>query len=175
MAAGINSQGEIITKGGYGYILGDEGSGYRIGLDGIREAVRSLDGTGESTLLGEYLLDFAGVKAKEELVDSFYSPEKDRKTLASFSRFVSLAAEKGDSVALGILKNQAELLSLTAKALLRDMPPKPHVFLYGGVFQHCEIFRNHFISLMEDSAGTCALTENEPVYGACIAARELAV
>ena len=175
MAAGISCQGEIITKGGYGYILGDEGSGYRIGLDGIREAVRSLDGTGEHSLLGEYLLDFAGVKSKEELVDSFYSPEKDRKTLASFSRFVSLAAEKGDSAALGILKNQAERLSETVNALVGEMPEKPYVALFGGVFQHSEIFRNHFISLMEDSAGTCALTENEPVYGACIAARELAV
>lgn len=172
MAAGRSAQGEIITKGGYGYILGDEGSGYRIALDGIREAVRSLDGTGESTLLGEYLLEFSEVKAKEELVDKFYSPEKDRKALASFSRAVALAAEKGDAAALGILRNQAELLSYTARALIKEMPPRPYVFLYGGVFQHCEIFRNHFISLMGDSVAFCALTEKEPVYGACIAARE---
>ena len=39
MAAGKNADGEIITKGGYGYILGDEGSGYRIALDGIHRRV----------------------------------------------------------------------------------------------------------------------------------------
>ncbi len=172
MAAGKNARGEIITKGGYGYILGDEGSGYRIALDGIHAAVRGLDGTGERTLLGEYLLEFSEVKAKEELVDKFYSPEKDRKAIASFSRYVSLAAEKGDATALGILRNQAELLSYTARALIKEMPPKPDVFLYGGVFQHCENFRNHFISLMGDSVASCTLTEKEPVFGACIAARE---
>lgn len=173
MAAGKNADGEIITKGGYGYILGDEGSGYRIALDGIHAAVRSLDGTGEASLLGEMLLDFTGVKVKEELVDAFYSPEKDRKAIAAFSVSVSLAAEKGDEAALYILRNQAELLSLTAKALVAEMPEKPYAFLYGGVFQHSEIFRNHFSSLMGDCVSSCELTAREPVYGACIAAREL--
>lgn len=172
MAAGKNTKGEIITKGGYGYILGDEGSGYRIALDGIRAAVRSLDGTGEYTLLGDMLLEFSGVKVKDELVDAFYSPEKDRKAIAAFSRSVSLAAEKGDKTALGILYNQAELLSKTAKALLDAMAEKPYVFLYGGVFQHSEIFRKHFSSLMKDVCEFCELMEREPVFGACIAARE---
>lgn len=173
MAAGFSEKGEIITKGGYGYILGDEGSGYRIALDGIREAVRSLDKTGNETLLGDMLLEFSGVKTKEELVDVFYSPEKDRKAIAAFSEKVSLAAEKGDKTAMQILYNQAEELSLTAKSLLAEMPEKPYVFLYGGVFQHCEIFRSRFVSLMGDFVSFCGLTAREPVYGACIAAKEL--
>ena len=113
------------------------------------------------------------VKSKEELVDAFYSPEKDRKSIAAFSVSVSLAAEKGDEAALYILRNQAELLSFTAKALVAEMPEKPYAFLYGGVFQHSEIFRNHFSSLMGDCVSSCELTAREPVYGACIAAREL--
>ncbi len=175
MAAGKNARGEIITRGGYGYILGDEGSGYRIALDGIREAVRSLDKTGEETLLGEMLLDFADVTAKEELVDKFYSPEKDRKALAAFAQKVSLAAEKGDKKAAEILCNQAEELFLTAKALLSEMPEKPYVFLYGGVFQHSEIFRNHFARLMSEKVSRCELMTKEPVFGACIAAREISL
>ena len=172
MAAGKNAAGEIITRGGYGYILGDEGSGYRIALGGIHAAVRSLDGTGEKTVLGEMLLCFSGAKAKEELVDKFYSPERDRKAIAAFAEKVSLAAEKGDEIALCILKNQAELLSLTAKALVSEMLPMPYVFLYGGVFQHSEIFRRHFASLMSDCACGCEIMPAEPVLGACIAARE---
>lgn len=173
MTAGFNEKGEIVTRGGYGYILGDEGSGYRIALDGIREAVRSLDGTGENTLLGEELLRFSGVKTKEELVEAFYSPEKDRKSLAAFSECVSRAAQKGDKTALFILKNQAELLSETLNSLLSEMPEKPYVGLYGGVFQHSDIFRNHFISLVGDKTSVCRLMANEPVYGACLGAKEL--
>ncbi len=175
MAAGFNEKGEIITKGGYGYILGDEGSGYRIALDGIREGVRSLDKTGGYTLLGDMLLDFTGAKNKEELVDKFYSPEKDRKTLAGFSVQVSKAAEKGDETALGILGYQSELLLETVGALLKEMPPKPHVALYGGVFQHCEIFRDYFMGHIQDECESCRLLTKEPVFGACIAAKELCV
>lgn len=173
MAAGFDENKNIITKGGYGYILGDEGSGYRIALDGIREGVRSLDNTGEKSALGEYLLEFSGVAEKEALVDAFYSPEKDRKSLAAFSVCVSKAAEQGDKTALSILFNQAELLSFTVKALIKEMPEKPHVALYGGVFQHCEIFRDHFRSLIKDVCSDCELLFKEPVFGAAFAAKEL--
>ncbi len=173
MAAGFNADGEIITRGGYGYILGDEGSGYRIALDGIREAVRSLDGTGEYTLLGEKLLSFAGVKTKEELVDAFYSPEKDRKSLAAFSVFVAEAAKEGDKTALEIIRFQAKLLSKTLKALIEDMPPFPHIALFGGLFQHCTLFREFFIELIKESCSSAAVLTKEPAFGAVIAAREI--
>ncbi len=171
MAAGFNKDGEIITRGGYGYILGDEGSGYRIALDGIRAGVRSLDKTGEETLLGEYLLDFSGVKTKEELVDTFYSTEKDRKALAAFSPFVTKAAALGDRTALEIIENQAQLLSETALSLIADMPEKPFIALYGGVFQHSELFRMSFSRRMEEVSSGCELMKNEPVLGAVIAAK----
>ena len=172
MAAGFGKNGEIITRGGWGFILGDEGSGYRIALDGIREAVRSLDGTGESTLLGEYLLEFAGVDKKEELIDAFYSPEKDRKAIAAFTPFVSKAAAAGDSVAEKILFTQCELLADCARALLSEMPENPHIALYGGVFQHNESYRKHFARILENSVSSCELLTKEPCYGACVAARE---
>ncbi len=175
MVAGFNEKGEVITKGGYGYILGDEGSGYRIALDGIREGVRSLDGTGENTLLGEYLLEFGKVKAKEELVDAFYCPEKDRKSIAAFSPFVSKAAQNGDKIALSILHKQCELLCMTVNALLAEMPEKPHISLFGGVFQHDEIFTSHFKALVRDKCASCELLTKEPAYGAVVAAREISL
>ena len=173
MVAGFNEKGEIITKGGYGYILGDEGSGYRIALDGIREAVRSLDGTGDNTILGEYLLEFAGVLSKEELVDAFYSPEKDRKSIAAFAPFVSRAVRNGDRVAEKILFTQCELLAASVNALLSEMPEKPHIALYGGIFQHDEIYKEHFIKIVSDKCSACELLTKEPAFGAVVAAKEI--
>lgn len=173
MAAGFNESGEIITRGGYGYILGDEGSGYAIALDGIKAGVRSLDKTGESTLLGDMLLEFSGVNTKEELVDVFYSPEKDRKSLAAFSVYVDKAARTGDNVAERIIKEQAVSLSLTVKSLLQEMPEKPYVALFGGVFQHSEIFLRYFRDEIYGLCEDCELMTREPVKGACIAAKEL--
>ena len=173
MTAGFNEKGEVITRGGYGYILGDEGSGYRIALDGIREGVRSLDGTGEKTLLGEYLLQFSSVETKEQLVDVFYDPEKDRKSIAAFAPYVSLAAQNGDKKALEILHKQAELLACTVRALVKEMPEMPHAALFGGVFQHDSIFTSYFTSLISDICSSSALLEKEPVFGAAVAAKEL--
>ncbi len=173
MAAGFNADGEIITKGGYGYVLGDEGSGYAIALDGIKAAVRSLDGTGDKTVLGEYLLEFACVNTKEELVDVFYSDKTDRKKIASFAPYVSRAAEDGDITALAILTTQAELLGCTVKALLCEMPENPHIALYGGVFQHDEIFGSCFREALSGRYSACELLTKEPAFGAVIASREM--
>lgn len=44
MAICRNNGGEINHAGGFGYILGDEGSGYSIGLSGIKSAIRAAEG-----------------------------------------------------------------------------------------------------------------------------------
>lgn len=173
MTAAADKNGDIITKGGFGYILGDEGSGYRIALDGIREAVRSLDETGEKTVLGEALLSFSGVSSKEELVEKFYSPEKSRKEIASFAPYVISAAENGDCVALKIIDNQLKLLSETLRALSVSLGEKPFAALFGGVFQNSSFMRNKFSELIKDFTSGCELLKNEPVFGAVIAAKEL--
>lgn len=173
MAAGFGKNKEVITKGGYGYILGDEGSGYSIASEGIKAAVRSLDGTGTYTVLGEKLLEFAGVKSKEELVDVFYGEGMDRKAIAAFSECVSEAEREDDDVASSIIFYEAKLLSETASALLREMPGNPHIALFGGVFQHCEVFTSHFRIHLSEKYASCSLMTREPVFGACIAAREM--
>lgn len=173
MTAAADKNGDIITKGGFGYILGDEGSGYRIALDGIREAVRSLDETGEKTVLGEKLLGFSGVSSKEELVEKFYSPEKSRKEIAAFAPYVISAAENGDSVALCVVSYQLKLLSETLRALSVSLGEKPFAALFGGVFQNSSFMRNKFSELIKDFTSGCELLKNEPVFGAVIAAKEL--
>lgn len=173
MTAAADKNGEIITKGGFGYILGDEGSGYRIALDGIRGAVRCLDETGEKTVLGEALLDFSGASSKEELVDKFYSPEKSRKEIASFAPYVIKAAENGDGVALSIVSYQLKLLSETLRALSFLLEEKPFAALFGGVFQNSSFMINKFSELIRDFTSGCELLKNEPVFGALIAAKEL--
>lgn len=172
MTAALTPDGKVITKGGYGYILGDEGSGYRIAVDAIRAAVRSLDGTGEKTVLGEKLLEFSSVSSKEDLPTFFYSSDTDRKKTASFATTVLLSADNGEKTSLKILENQAYELSLTVKALIRELPEKPSVFLYGGIFEHSEIFSNYFKKNIEELCDGCTLLKCEPAFGAVIAAKE---
>src|SRR5207249_5513001 len=54
-ALGVNASGEAWRAGGWGHILGDEGSGYWLGLHGMQAAVTWRDGRGRPTRLAEYV------------------------------------------------------------------------------------------------------------------------
>src|ERR1041384_2178791 len=49
--------GELIRAGGWGYLFGDEGSGYTIGIAALRAVMQSYDGRGPKTLLSQLLLE----------------------------------------------------------------------------------------------------------------------
>ena len=57
IAYGRNDRGEASRAGGWGYVLGDEGSGYWIGRLALRAVVRHADGRGRATSLTPRLLD----------------------------------------------------------------------------------------------------------------------
>ena len=51
IAFGVNRAGERARAGGWGHLLGDEGSGYAIGLEALRAVCRASDGRGPQTAL----------------------------------------------------------------------------------------------------------------------------
>ena len=65
IAYGRNDQGEASRAGGWGYVLGDEGSGYWIGRLALRAVVRHADGRGRVTSLTPRLLAHFGVDARD--------------------------------------------------------------------------------------------------------------
>ncbi len=176
MAACFNENGEVITKGGFGYILGDEGSAYSIALDGIQAGVTGAQNSTEQTDLSERLLAFFDCNSLEGLVDKFYNPTIDRKTIASFASEVTECARNGDSVARKILRRQAQKFAATVKALQRENEAREHIYLYGGVFQHDEIFTYYFKAAFtgHKKGIKIKLLRVPPVYGAAKAAYDIA-
>src|SRR5262245_11902462 len=69
LAWGRNMAGEVARNGGWGYLLGDEGSGYAIALAGLNVAVRAADGRGQPTILLDRLLHQLGANAPQEMVE----------------------------------------------------------------------------------------------------------
>ena len=63
IAYGRNAAGEAARSGGWGYVLGDEGSGYWIGRAALRAVLREADHRGPATALTPMLLDHFGVPA----------------------------------------------------------------------------------------------------------------
>jgi N-acetylglucosamine kinase-like BadF-type ATPase len=110
---GHNAQGETIRAGGWGHLIGDEGSGYDIGRQGLQAVVRAADGRGERTILLELILQHWQLQDASGIIGEIYSGG-DKAKIAHLSSYVFLAAQDGDSVARKIVQQAAQELALAA-------------------------------------------------------------
>ncbi|MGQ9881317.1 MAG: N-acetylglucosamine kinase [Armatimonadota bacterium] len=124
--------------GGWGMLLGDEGSATDVAIQALRAVVRSVDGRGEPTLLREQMMDYFGLKRVYEITHRVYRQDLPRHTLAGFAVRVSQAADAGDAVAQRILREAGETLGndvvVVARKLFAQDEPFP-VVLGGSVFR----------------------------------------
>lgn len=170
MAVCRNFDGSMSHTGGWGYILGDEGSGYAIGLGGIKAAIRAAEGCAQDTaLLGE-CLDYFSINNIYELIDLYYEKKVSRKKTAAFARLVSKCCENGDTVSKTILEDEAKQLSQTALGLLKNKNKDIPIGLWGGVFQNNMFFRHEFADIMsENGFNNVKLISFTPEIGAIFA------
>ncbi|MBQ7547471.1 MAG: hypothetical protein IJT41_10970 [Clostridia bacterium] len=168
MAVGRDAGGLLHCKGGYGYLLGDEGSGYAISVDAIRAGLRSADGSARRTKLEETLFDFFQVSDTNALIDLVYDKPLRRQDLAAFLPVVAECADSGDETACEILRMQAQSFADTVKALLEYLPPDCPIGLWGGVFCHVPYFTACFKECI--SGHTIGLLPYPPQIGAVFAA-----
>jgi N-acetylglucosamine kinase-like BadF-type ATPase len=124
--------GKYLRAGGWGHLVGDEGSGYAIGRDGLTAALRQFDGRGEKTLLAKKALQHYGVAALDDLIPKLYQDHAD---IASFAPFVFEAAVERDRLAHLILVKNAGDLAEHVRVLTMESRPKHKlpVCLMGGL------------------------------------------
>jgi len=168
MAAGRAGEAcPILHTGGWGWMLGDEGSGFHIAWEGIRAALRGHEGSGPATSLTGQLCRHYGASEPEDLLRIFYDPPKEPREIASFARAV-LNSE--DKAAREIVSRCAESFAHTVRALLRNLPENTQLGLWGGMFQHSGAYREAFCAALEKEA---KLLPMAPEWGAVRAAMKL--
>ncbi|MCG3149496.1 MAG: hypothetical protein PCFJNLEI_02959 [Verrucomicrobiae bacterium] len=74
VVVGRNAAGQVARAGGWGHLLGDHGSGYWIGITGLRAAIREFDRHGRAH---EPVLRRLGLTSMEQLVDWIHQAGKD--------------------------------------------------------------------------------------------------
>ncbi len=148
MVAARNAKGKMSKAGGWGYLLGNEGSGYAIAMDAIRYAIRAYEGSEESTKLLDEMLEFFDVYNPAELKDKFYDPVTERAKISAFAGRVFSCASAGDKQSIEIISNHARLLAGTTISLLKNFPAETSIGLWGGVFIYNRRFRNEFAAAM---------------------------
>ncbi len=138
IAYGVNRYGKRRRAGGWGYLLGDEGSGFDIGRRGLISALRAHDGRGERTLLLERLISHLGVSDVYELIEKLYGFGPRVYEVASMAPIVMDAARDGDPASQRILRGALEELEALALAVIRGLEMEGEEFelaLVGGVFE----------------------------------------
>ncbi|MCH9634726.1 MAG: N-acetylmuramic acid 6-phosphate etherase [Chlamydiae bacterium] len=130
-------QGMLGRFGGLGYRIGDDGSGYDIGLRAIKATIQEEFEYGEHTSLTPLIKELFNISRSSELVMSINGNQVKPGKIASVAPLVFQEAWKGDRIAFQIVEKAAhELGDLLAKAVDSSEIKHCLTYLIGGLFQN---------------------------------------
>jgi len=135
---GRNAKFEAARAGGWGHMIGDEGSGYWIGRESLAAVMRAFDGRGPETSLTADILSYFNVNDESRLPRIVYDREQPRSSVAALGPIAQRAADQGDAVAVRILERAAEELVLAARSVATRLEMRGDEFsfyLAGGAFR----------------------------------------
>ncbi len=148
IALGRSRDGRILRCGGWGYLIGDEGSAYVIARRGLQEAAHAFDGqVATSTLVDAFVTAF-GVPDFDSIVPILYGPPVlPRNRIAAFAPVVTKCAMEGDASAQSVLTEAGEalaglVLTLAGRLDLYETPFR--IACSGGVWQAGELLLHPF-------------------------------
>ena len=173
IAYGINADGKEARASGWGYLLGDEGSGYDIAMRGLRAVTRAADGRGDPTELTNRILNRLELNEPGELIRWVHAASRD--TIAQLAEIVFDAARTTDTVAECIVNEAADELGCAAVSVIEQLKftESFDIVLSGGNFVHQAMFvdklRRRFEEIQPEVS--VQLPKNEPAYGAVLLAQ----
>jgi N-acetylglucosamine kinase-like BadF-type ATPase len=175
---GVADDGSEALVGGWGHLLGDEGSGYDIAVRALRAVTRAADGRGPATELTKAVLDAVGVASASGLRVRFYPapPVGDVARLAP----IVLELAGRDAVAMDIVRGAARELATAVAACARRLPsvdePRDVVAAGGLIFDGSVLLAALAMQLQQDGGRYRLIRlEAEPAAGALALARRIPI
>ncbi|WP_258802799.1 N-acetylglucosamine kinase [Pseudarthrobacter sp. NS4] len=165
-AWGRNADGGEARAGGWGYLLGDEGSGYWLGREAVRHSLRKMNQGRPADELTKALLESCGVDDPNRLIALFHSPDTGRRFWAQQARHVVEAAAGGHPESQALLDQAGQDLADLALQVLSQLGITGPVILGGGLGMNVaplqESFRRH---LGRAGVSDVRVLDQEPVLG----------
>ena len=167
--------GHTDRTGGWGYLLGDEGSGFALGQQGLRAVADAID-NGPDTVLRSWLAERHSLSSRDRLIHRVY---QDDWPLQNAAPLVIEAAHAGDDVATRIVEDQTRQLADQVEWLVdrvdRCDHVEPRIALTGGLVQEA-----HYAQMLQSALRrrlpewTVVTAQRDPVHGALHLAQRLA-
>ena len=161
------ANGETHRVGGYGYLLGDAGSGFSLGRDAILAALCFEDGSGEETALYEAVRKKCGMKTVLDSLGKFYNGGK--REIAQYAPLVLNAYADGDNVAKRILFDNLEKVAQAIHGASKHLPNTKEpirVVLCGGLCTKDDIIYHALCEAMAKENYSISICEHPLIFGA---------
>ncbi|WP_425395178.1 N-acetylglucosamine kinase [Aeoliella sp.] len=155
-----DASGDHVLAGGWGYLLGDEGSGYSVGREALRQTLLELETGVAPSQLSQQVAEQLQAKSSSAIKQTVYGCENHREVIASMAPIVLECAKAGDDVALRIVEQTIEhleaLLDRAAKRLNLASSEVP-VAITGGLFKPGSPLRQPLERALVDVRGFAAV------------------
>jgi N-acetylglucosamine kinase-like BadF-type ATPase len=179
---GRTADGKTARADGRGYILGDRGSGFRMGLQALKRIVQFEEEQIPHLSLSRQILDSIGAADLDDVVEWLYRDFTPSR-VAALMEVLAAAGEEGDPEARHILRSGARALAngsvrLVARKLGIDEGPL-RLYLAGGIWDGSPYYRTAFERAIIGPGGNWKPTPspveileplNDAAYGAALLA-----
>lgn len=166
IAFGIKD-GEEARCGGWGNLLGDEGSGYKIAIEAFKNMIYEYDYGLDQSELSMQILNFLNLKEVNDIIGFVYSKTKDE--IASITPIVSKRAEEGDEIAIKIMKEEGKAIAKTTERIFNKLGFQScKIGIVGGVLKKSKVVRKMYESYLNEKIKVEAFVDEEisPAKGA---------
>jgi glucosamine kinase len=172
--AGRLASGELTGAGGWGPALGDQGSGYAIGLQGLRAAFTAMDEGLPAPLL-ELVLRLWRLDSVDALVE--YANRRPAPDFSKLSQLVLQCAEAGDAVMQRVLAAEGASLGYQVRLVMRGvaagLAQAPALAFAGSILENYPTVRAALVAEVQSEFPAVQALEGvvDPIDGALWRAR----
>lgn len=146
---GVNGD-KSVRCGGWGHLLGDEGSAYKISIEAIKRMILENDNNIEKSELTKKVMEYLKIKNIDEVIPFVYSSTKDE--VAKLAPIVSILAENGDEICISIMEKEGLELAKTTENTYKKLGfEKCSIGLVGGVIRKSKVVREVFEKYLNEN------------------------
>lgn len=165
---------EEFRVGGWGHLIGDEGSGYKISVQILNEILKSIDGRTSREEDSKNLLDIINLKDQDDILEFVYTNVMDKSQIAGLAKMFLASYDESEIVRMVLDNNLEENLDMIRALSKRMKKTDFELCLCGGLFEKSDIYYglmrekviNHFPSAQVHRP------KLSPVEGALILAKK---